>query len=536
MKDTVQTIRCSSHRFFSGTLLSRMTGMFRDISMSYVFGTQPSIAAFMVAFRFAHLLRRLFGEGALQSAFIPEFEALRNQNEQRAFTFFRDLIVALTLFLMVLIGLSCGVLTAFLWWGNLQPDNYEIVHLTLMMLPSLLFICLFGLNISFLQCEKSYFISSVAPVAFNVIWIATVLALKHTPVEQAMPWLSFGVVIACLCQWLLTVPKTWSNVKKSLASPFKSSINLFSPDLRRLCKPLALGMLGVAASQINNAVDSLFARFAEPEGPAFLWYAIRIQQLPLALFGIAIAGAVLPPLSRAIKAHRQEEYHHFLNDALYRTWMFMLPLTAALFIMGDTSVMLLYGHGNFDLNASTQTTYCLWAYGIGLIPSALVLVLAPACYAQSNYSLPAIASLTTMFLNLVLNTLCITVLHWGAVSVALATSLSAWVNLFILGGSLSKSGTPLLSSTLWQKTIPLTLSTALTIVVIYTSRLLFQQMPFFSETYFSSTLYAQFLNLAYLALIFGALLLIFTFFFSSIQKFINLFFQFLTKKIIKELK
>src|SRR5919205_2129836 len=100
MQDTIQTIRRSSHRFFSGTLLSRLTGMFRDMSMAYAFGTQPSIAAFMVAFRFAHLFRRLFGEGALQAAFIPEFESLRYQSEQRAFIFFRDLIVLLTLFLI----------------------------------------------------------------------------------------------------------------------------------------------------------------------------------------------------------------------------------------------------------------------------------------------------------------------------------------------------------------------------------------------------------------------------------------------------
>ena len=515
MKDTVETIRRSSHRFFSGTLLSRVTGMFRDVSMAYAFGTQPSIAAFMVAFRFAHLLRRLFGEGALQSAFIPEFESLRHQNESRAFHFFRDLMRTLTLFLLIVIGMSCTLLRAVLFWGDLSPGNEEIVTLTLLMLPSLLFICLFGLNSSFLQCEKKYFISSAAPVAFNIIWIVTVFLLKEMPVKGAMPWLSCGVVVACLCQWLLTVPQTWKDLKRHLSFSFSLSPGTFSslfslpPDMRRLSKPLTLGILGVAASQINNAIDSVFARFAESEGPAFLWYAIRIQQLPLALFGIAIAGALLPPLSRAIKAGQYQDYHLFLHDALRRTWIFMLPLTAALFVMGDLSVILLYGRGDFDLPAAVQTTYCLWAYGIGLIPSALVLILAPASYAQNNYMLPAIASTITMVLNLIFNTICIVFFEWGAASVALATSVSAWVNFFFLGWNLSKMGISLFSNHFIIQVLPLTLSLFLATSGIYIFRLFIEQLPFFSLNYLSFPSYIQLSILIFMAVAFYGLIFLF---------------------------
>jgi len=532
MKDTIQTIRRSSLRFFSGTLISRITGMFRDISMAYVFGTTPAIAAFMVAFRFAHLLRRLFGEGALQSAFIPEFEALRHQNPERAFTFFRDLVTSLSLFLILLIGVGCAVLGGFLWWGNLHPGNSEIIYLTLLMLPSLLFICLFGVNTSLLQCEKSYFIPSVAPVAFNIIWIITVFCLQDMPAEQAMPRLSCGVVVACLFQWLLTVPQTLKSLKNSLHS-LGSSLKLTSPDLQRLIKPLCLGMLGVAASQINNAIDSLFARFAEAEGPAFLWYAIRIQQLPLALFGIAIAGAVLPPLSRAIKTQKNEEYHHFLCDALYRSWIFMVPLTAGLFVMGDTSVAFLYGRGDFGADAVVQTTYCLWAYGIGLIPSALVLVLAPASYAKSNYIIPAIASFAAMILNLILNTICITMLNWGAVSVAFATGVSAWANLFFLGWSLSKGGAPLFSLSLLQQTIPMTLSSGLALWGTYQMRLLFQNIPLFSQVFLKDSFAIQLSSISYQVVTFCTLLFLFFFLVSFIQKVVNPFIQPFTQKTIK---
>ncbi len=522
MKDTIQTIRRASHRFLSGTLLSRLTGMLRDMSMAYVFGTQPSIAAFMVAFRLAHLLRRLFGEGALQSAFIPEFESLRHQNEQRAFTFFRDLNFALTLLLILIIGLGSFALISFLWWGYLAPANSEILYLTLLMLPSLLFICLFGLNISLLQCEKSYFIPSVAPVAFNGIWIASVFYLKDKPADQAMPWLAMGVVAACFGQWLLTVPKTWKSLKQASFSSGWLSFRLNSPDLRLLIKPLTLGILGVAASQINNAIDSLYARFAEAEGPALLWYAIRIQQLPLALFGIAIGGAVLPPLSRARKAQRWEEYHHFLHDALYRTWMFMLPLTAALFVMGDLSVNLLYGRGDFSPPSVVQTTYCLWAYGIGLIPSAFVLILAPASYSQNNYKLPALASLVTMLLNLILNTVFIMYLGWGAISVAVATSVSAWVNFFLLGWKLAKNGTCVYSWKLFKQSIPVTLASVGAFWGTHQIRI-WGQNPFFSHTLFTSSIYEQLFTLSLQTLIFGMLLFGIFYICHIIYRFSNLF-------------
>ena len=510
MKDTIQTIRRSSYLFFSGTLLSRISGMARDISMAYAFGTQPSIAAFMVAFRFAHLLRRLFGEGALQSAFIPEFEALRHQNEQHAFSFFKNLSLILSIFLILLIGISSGIMACFLYWGHINSDNYEIIFLTLIMLPSLLFICLFGLNASLLQCEKYYFISSVAPVAFNGIWLISIFYIKEMPAEQAMPWLSFGVVIACLCQWLMTVPQTWKSLIKNLPiSTFLCSLRTASFDLRKMGKPLFLGILGVGASQINNAIDSLFARFAEAEGPALLWYAIRIQQLPLALFGIAIAGSILPPLSRALKANKPGEFHCFLQDAFSRTWTFMLPFTGAIFIMGDSIVNILYGRGDFDSGSVIGTTYCLWAYGIGLLPSALVLVLAPANYAQSNYKFPALASFAAMILNFFLNALFIIGLGWGATSVAIATSISAWMNFILLGLNLSRSGFTFFSIPLLKNGGIVSLASLGAFLGTYAIRIKIQLIPFFSETLFTKSFSHQFFILSCQMLAFGFFFFIF---------------------------
>jgi putative peptidoglycan lipid II flippase len=514
MNDSIQTIRRSAKHFFSGTMLSRLTGMLRDISMAYAFGTQPAVASFMLAFRFAHLLRRLFGEGALQSAFIPQFESLRHENPEKAFHFFRDLYVLLTLSLSLLITLGSLGLGTLLMTGSLSEANQEIVSLTALMLPSLLFICLYGFNTSLLQCEKQFFISSVAPSAFNGIWILTVLFLYYFKISgpDAMPLLAVGVILACFCQWLLTAPRVLSILKKNCSSKIWKNIHLYSPDIKRIGKPLFLGIIGIAAFQVNNTIDALFALYAEPEGPAFLWYAIRLQQLPLALFGIAIANAILPPLSRAIKALDWNNYYYFLEYGLKHTIALILPLTFLLLIIGDTSTNLIYGHGNFSDSSIVGTTKCLWAYALGLLPSALVLILAPACYAQSDYRLPTYASFLTMFINLILNTLLIVVFHLGAMSVAIATSISAWVNLFFLTYVLSKRNGSLLSDSLMHHVNKIGFATFLAFFGTFYIRNLFQGFSFkifFTQTefFFPKEMLHQSLNFIYqvgsFALLFG---------------------------------
>lgn len=464
MQDTPLTILRSAARFFSGTMLSRITGMMRDIAMAYAFGTQSSVAALLVAFRFAHLLRRLFGEGALQTAFIPHFEELRKDSPLRAGAFFRDLGISLSLFLTILIVMIAIVLGSVYAFAGLSTGNAEIVWLTLLMIPSLLFICLFGINASLLQCEKSYFAPSAAPVAFNFIWIMGVFCVSSLSIDAAMSWLAGFVVIACLAQWAVTLPRTCSILKSYGIGSLWKQTRYYSSDVFSLTKPLALGIVGIAASQINNALDAVFARWASDEGPAVLWYAIRLQQLPLALFGIAISGALLPPLARAVKSGDLPKFRLFLDFAMKRSLALMLPITAGLLITGDSCINLIYGRGDFTSASTIETTWALWGYTIGLIPMALILVLAPAFYAQGNYRTTTIASVAAMVMNIGLNAAMIAGLGLGAGSVALATSLSAWFNLTWLGVALSKQQGPILSPSLLRSTSKIVLASAAAMV------------------------------------------------------------------------
>lgn len=437
--DTPTSIMRSAKSFFSGTMASRISGMIRDITMAFAFGTEANVAAFFMAFRFAHLFRRLFGEGALQTAFIPFFEKMRQQNDVAASHFFIDLYASLNLFLCAIIAAIMGIGSIFLTFGQLSPANQEILFYSILMQPSLLFICLYGLNAALLQCHKHYFLPSSAPIAFNAIWILAALIFQNAPPSQAMTCLSASIVAACFFQWIATVPKTWQLIVSPIKKDSWRGVHLYSSEVKKLCSPLLLGIVGVAASQINSAFDVLFARYASPQGPAYLWYAIRLQQLPLALFGIAIASALLPALSRTAKKENSFEFGNLLLSAIYQALTFLIPTSAILFLWGGYSIDMLFGHGDFNAYSTIQTTYCLWGYGIGLIPMALVLLLAPAFYASHRYSTPTIASTVAMAVNIALNAIFAFGMGWGTAAIAFATGLSAWVNFFLLAWGLKNS-------------------------------------------------------------------------------------------------
>jgi len=416
-------------RFFSGTLLSRMSGLGRDLSMAFAFGDHPSVAAFMVAFRLSNLFRRLLGEGPLQSAFIPHFEGLRSQDSQQATFFFRKLITLITLLILFITFCSeCG-LAALLFFGNLSESNTEIVYLTALLFPGLLFICLYGLNISLLNCYDSFFIPSFAPFLCNFIWIAATLILRYEDPSLAMSSLAKWVVVGFFAQWFLTLPLTLKHAKASLKDWLTVEI---SPEIIKLIKTFSFGVIGVGAMQINSLADAFFGRYADIRGPTYLWYSIRLEQLAFAVFGIACVMTITPSLSRAIKSCNQEAAQDLFSLSCKRIMTIMIPCSFAIASLGLSAVNLVYGRGSFSEEAVLRTNNCLLAYGLGLIPSTFILLFSAIYYAQDNFRAPTLISILAVIANLILNYVFVFVLNFGVVSTALSTSLSAWLNFFIL--------------------------------------------------------------------------------------------------------
>ncbi|MFN4173758.1 MAG: lipid II flippase MurJ [Parachlamydiaceae bacterium] len=267
-----------------------------------------------------------------------------------------------------------------------------------------------------------------------ILWIGFAIALMHAPLDRAMIILSVGISLACMGQWLVTLPQVYRLLKGK-----NIRINLSSPEVKRLWRPLFLTNLGIISTQINSGLDPLFARYANLEGPAWLWYAIRIEQVPLALFGIAMSGALLPPLARSAKEGNLAKFYSFLFTALKRSAFLMIPITIAIFLFGSFGVNLAFGYGDFGMKSLEGTVKCLYGYSIGLLPQTWVLILAPAFFARGDYKTPAIASVGAVIANTLFNTIAIFGFGWGAESVAYAASLAAGVNCAILWVRLKES-------------------------------------------------------------------------------------------------
>jgi len=246
--------------------------------------------------------------------------------------------------------------------------------------------------------------------------------------------------IAFFFQWAITAPIVWKELRSSLSRWELFRPKVFSSQLKLLFAPLLLGMIGVASMQINSAVDVIFARYASPEGPAYLWYAIRLQQLPLALFGIALSSALLPSLSRAVARAETEKFDSLLSFSMKRCVSLIFPCAIGIFVLGAASINLLFGRGGFGAASTHQTTLCLWGYGIGLLPAAFIQILAPAFYAQKEYYTPMWGFSASSLFNILLNGLFVFGLGFGAASVALSTSLSTWLNALYLWNRLKRKG------------------------------------------------------------------------------------------------
>ncbi len=390
----------------------------------------------MVAYRLANLFRRLFGEGNMQAGFVPQFESMQGENPKEALLFYRDASFSLLAYLFGGVVLIEGVL-----WGCgafLEPGWAAISRLAMWMVPGLIFICLYALNSAFLQCQKSYFAPAVAPVLFNFAWIAAAVFGARFSLEEAAFILSCAVVGAFAVQWAMTALQVRKKLAAHLTWREWFQPRLFSPEWKKLLKPLTLGIAGIGAMQINSALDAIFARMADLSGPAYLWFAVRIQQLPLALFGIALSGALLPPLARAMREGSLTRYHHLLDGALRYSAALMVPCAFGLLALGRYGLNLLYGHGQFQPNDVQETLYCLWGYAIGLIPAVFILILATGFYARKSYSIPALASIVSVVFNVLFNAWMVFGFQLGVVSIAIGTSLAACLNCLILGVALHR--------------------------------------------------------------------------------------------------
>lgn len=416
----------------TGTMFSRILGYFRDMMVAWFFGGGLFADAFYAALRIPNLFRRLLGEGALSASFVPVFsEYVTTKDKEETKNLFN--VVFTVLILALLVVTSAGIIlapqiTELVTWGfKKNPEKLALtVSLTRLMFPFLLFICLAAFLFSVLNSLKHFFIPAVSPAFLSVSEIGFILGIAPLLiVENQVKGLAVAVVVGGLLQFLVQIPA----IKKNGFS-FKPVFNFSHPGLKQIFLLMLPAMWGISIDQVNAFVDTICASFLVEGSVTALYYSNRLMQLPLALFGIAVASVSLPLMSSSVSKKDIHEMKNTLSFAIKISSLAILPAMAGLIILGRPMIKFLFEHGKFDSFATSLTTSALFFYSLGLLAFSYVKIFAGGFYSMKETKIPVKIATICMVLNIILNIKLMEILGVGGL--ALATAVSSWVNTVLL--------------------------------------------------------------------------------------------------------
>lgn len=427
--------------FALGTLISRALGLVRDILMGWYI---PDFArdTFLFAFRLPNTLRDLLGEGALNASFVPvlsETEKKEGREKLRILTSAILTVMVSLLFLISLAGVLLMPLVPHLLEGlrvithGTQKSEEQMKYAVLIL--QLTFPYLFWIGTAvFLMAPLfvigNYKIPGIAPALLNIPWILSIFLPNFVKIDISIS-LVIGVWIGGILQCLVL----YIFVNKSIGR-VRLTTNVKYPEVKKAFILILPIILGQAAGEINKLVDSFFS-YSLPEGTvSALFYANRLIQLPLAIFGTAISVSILPELTRYIVENEKKKARDALIEGLFQTWFMIIPAMVILSLLSKPIVSFLFQRGEFSIELAYKTANAVVIYSIGIIGFAGVKVLVQGFYAMNQTTTPVIASSTSMILNIVLNI--ITVRKLGYIGLVLSTTVSFWVNFALLYFLLSK--------------------------------------------------------------------------------------------------
>jgi putative peptidoglycan lipid II flippase len=420
----------------AATLLSRILGLVREQVMATLFGAGFATDAFNVAFRIPNLLRDLFAEGAMSSAFVPTFtHALKTQGEEEAWTLGRQLFWALGLVLLAICAvgwwLAPALVRLFAPGFAALPGKLELtVTLTRVMLPFLPAVALAAAAMGMLNARGRFAVPALAPAVMNLVMVAAGLAfipLCRWWGRPAILAMAVGVLVGGLAQFAFQLPALASEGFRLRFEPPR-----LHPGVLRVAGLMGPAAIGLAGTQINLMVSTWIASLLAQGSVSWLWYAFRLMQLPIGIFGVALATVSLPGLSRAAVDRDLPALKSVLSATVRLVFALTFPASLWLAVMARPVIALLYEHGHFHLHDTNQTAGALLMYCIGLPAFSAVTVFTRAFYALGETRTPVRASFVAVAVNLILNLLFIGPLrplgleHRG---LALATSVTSLVNL-----------------------------------------------------------------------------------------------------------
>lgn len=429
----------------SMTMLSRVFGLLRDMVFTRVFGAGAGTDAFLIAFKIPNFLRRLFAEGAFSQAFVPVLSAVKTgQGDEAVADLVRNTLGTLAgiLFVMsVVAAIAAPVLVMIFAPGFIgQTEKFNLTAGMLRItFPYILFMSLTALSAGVLNSYGKFAVPAFTPVLLNVvlivaaIWVAPHMAVPIT----ALAW---GVLVAGMAQLSFQVPFI---IKMGLLRWPRWGWK--NPGVRRILKLMLPGIFGSSVMQVNLLFDTLIASFLASGSVTWLYLSDRMVELPLGIFGIALATVILPGLSQKHAAGDPIAFSNMLDWALRWVLIIALPAAVALAVLAGPILSTLFQYGDFKAYDIQMASVSLLVYSFGLIGFTLVKVLAPGYFSRQDTKTPVKVGLIAMLANMLMNVVFVVPmvqLGWSAphAGLALATSISAFINAGLLLRGLKKAG------------------------------------------------------------------------------------------------
>lgn len=430
------------------TLLSRITGLVRELLIAYLFGANATTDAFNVAFRIPNLLRRLFAEGAFSQAFVPILAETRTRQGDEAT---HALINAVGTVLATVLLLVCvfGVLGAsglvWLMASGLQDSGGfdHAVVMTRWMFPYIGFMSLVALSAGVLNTWGRFVVPAVTPVLMNVAVISGALIGAPLLTEQGIEpvySLAIGVMLGGMLQLSVQIPAL-----RSIGMLPRIGLTLSAwraarthPGVGRILKQMAPAILGVSVAQLSLLINTQIASHLGPGAVSWLTYADRLMEFPTAMLGVALGVVLLPQLSRAQAGGDVARFSDLLDWGLRLVLLLALPAAAALLLFAKPLVSVLYHYGKFDEDAVNKTVLALSCYGVGLLGLIGVKVLAPGFYATQDIRTPVKIGIAVLVLTQALNAVFVPSL--GHAGLALSIGLGSLINALWLLIGLRRNG------------------------------------------------------------------------------------------------
>jgi putative peptidoglycan lipid II flippase len=422
-------------------MCSRVLGLVREQVFAGLFGAGFVYDAFVVAFRIPNLLRDLFGEGALSAAFVTVFSAYNtNRTQEDTWRLARNVITVISLLLTALT--LVGICFAGGLVDLLAPDFALIagktaltVQLTRIMLPFLIFISLSAVVMGILNTKGRFFIPSLASSFFNlgsiVGGVSLALLLPRFGIDPIVG-MAIGTLIGGMMQLGIQLPSLYrTGFRYRFVFDYKDS------GLHKIFKLMVPATIGLSATQINIFINTNFAASCAEGSVSWLYYAFRLVQLPIGIFGVALAIASLPVLARQAANKELTAMKTTLASSLAMVFALTLPATAGLIILAKPIIRLIFEHGAFTSADTIATAQTLSLYAIGLFAYSANKVIVPAFYAVDKTKYPVIASFLAIACNILIIKL--TIAHFQHLSIALSTSCTMLFNFFFLMTVLSRT-------------------------------------------------------------------------------------------------